>query len=89
LDHSRTTTGRGGHRELWLRCPQQSVIDFSEPPANFGEYRLTYRTGDMIAPQIEAAEPLALELKDFASAILENTTPVSSGSLCSTSCPPG
>jgi predicted dehydrogenase len=56
-------------------------LDFSEPPANFGEYRLTYRTGDMIAPQIEAAEPLALELKDFASAILEGTTPVSSARL--------
>ena len=25
-------------------------MDFSEPPANFGEYRLTYRTGDMVAP---------------------------------------
>jgi predicted dehydrogenase len=53
-------------------------LDFSEPPANFGEYRLTYRTGDMIAPQIEAAEPLGLELKDFASAIREGTTPASS-----------
>jgi predicted dehydrogenase len=56
-------------------------LDFAEPPANFGEYRLTYRTGDMVAPQIEAAEPLALELKDFASAILEGTTPVSSAQL--------
>ncbi len=56
-------------------------LDFSQPPANFGEYRLTYRTGDMVAPQIEAAEPLGLELKDFASAILEGTTPVSSARL--------
>jgi len=56
-------------------------MDFSKPPANFGEYRLTYRTGDMIAPQIDAAEPLGLELKDFASAILEGTTPVSSAQL--------
>jgi predicted dehydrogenase len=53
-------------------------LEFAEPPANFGEYRLTYRTGDMVAPQIAAAEPLALELKDFASAIREGTTPVSS-----------
>lgn len=52
-------------------------LDFSSPPANFGEYRLTYRTGDMVAPQIEAAEPLGLELKDFASAIRFGTTPVS------------
>jgi predicted dehydrogenase len=56
-------------------------LDFSEPPANFGEYRLTYRTGDMVAPQIEPAEPLGLELKDFASAILEGTTPASSSRL--------
>jgi predicted dehydrogenase len=56
-------------------------LDFSRPPANFGEYRLTYRTGDMVAPQIEASEPLALELKDFASAILEGTTPVSDARL--------
>lgn len=53
-------------------------LEFAEPPANFGEYRLTYRTGDMVAPQIAAAEPLGLELKDFAAAIREGTTPVSS-----------
>jgi predicted dehydrogenase len=53
-------------------------LDFSEPPANFGEYRLTYRTGDMVAPRIEAAEPLGLELMDFAAAIREGSTPVSS-----------
>ncbi len=56
-------------------------LDFSEPPADFGEYRLTYRTGDMVAPQIEAAEPLALELRDFAKAVREGTTPVSSAKL--------
>lgn len=56
-------------------------LDFAEPPANFGEYRLTYRTGDMIAPQIEAAEPLGVELKDFASAIRDGTTPISSSRL--------
>src|SRR6202042_3531809 len=32
-----------------------------ERPANFGEYKLTYRAGDMVAPRILAAEPLALE----------------------------
>jgi predicted dehydrogenase len=56
-------------------------LDFSEPPANFGEYRLTYRTGDMVAPRIEASEPLGLELKDFASAIREGTTPISNSRL--------
>jgi predicted dehydrogenase len=53
-------------------------LEFSEPPATFGEYQLTYRTGDMVAPQVKPAEPLGLELSDFASAIRNGTTPVSS-----------
>jgi predicted dehydrogenase len=53
-------------------------LDFAEPPANFGEYRLTYRTGDMVAPRIQALEPLGLELRDFAAAIRDGSTPVSS-----------
>jgi len=53
-------------------------LDFAEPPATFGEYQLTYRSGDVVAPQIKPAEPLGLELADFASAIREGTTPVSS-----------
>ncbi len=56
-------------------------MEFSDPPANFGEYRLTYRTGDMVAPRIDAAEPLGLELMDFAEAIRGNSTPVSSARL--------
>ena len=43
-------------------------LDFAEPPANFGEYRLTYRTGDMVAPRIEASSRWA-GAGDFASAI--------------------
>lgn len=38
-------------------------------PETFGEYRLTYRTGDIISPNIDAAEPLRLELQDFCAAI--------------------
>src|SRR6266516_3749371 len=34
-------------------------------PEDFGEYRLTYRTGDVISPRIEATEPLRLELEEF------------------------
>lgn len=56
-------------------------LDFTEPPANFGEYRLTYRTGDMVAPRIEALEPLGLELRDFAAAIREGGKPVSNAAL--------
>jgi predicted dehydrogenase len=43
-------------------------VDFTEP-TNFGEYQLTYRSGDMIVPRLDPAEPLGLELADFANAI--------------------
>jgi predicted dehydrogenase len=38
-------------------------------PSSFGEYRLTYRTGDIVSPRVAVAEPLSLELADFCSAI--------------------
>jgi predicted dehydrogenase len=38
-------------------------------PESFGEYRLSYRTGDIVSPRIEVAEPLALELEDLCRAI--------------------
>jgi predicted dehydrogenase len=47
-------------------------------PETFGEYNLSYRTGDIVSPRIEVAEPLYLEMQDFCSAILEGTTPRSS-----------
>jgi predicted dehydrogenase len=42
-------------------------------PETFGEYRLTYRTGDIVSPKIDAMEPLALEVDDFCAAILDHT----------------
>lgn len=56
-------------------------IEFSNPPATFGEYQLTYRSGDMIVPRLEALEPLALELSDFANAIVTGETPRSCSKL--------
>lgn len=50
-------------------------------PETFGEYRLTYRTGDIVSPHIAAAEPLLVELSDFCSAILTGATPRSSAEL--------
>jgi predicted dehydrogenase len=38
-------------------------------PETFGEYRLTYRTGDIVSPHVGIAEPLSLELADFSNAI--------------------
>lgn len=50
-------------------------------PATFGEYTLTYRTGDILSPHIEAAEPIYRELEDFCRAMLEGSTPRSSAEL--------
>ena len=50
-------------------------------PETFGEYQLSYRTGDIVSPRIEATEPLSLELADFANSILEGTTPASSAAV--------
>lgn len=47
-------------------------------PETFGEFRLTYRTGDILSPKIEATEPLALEVSDFCAAILDGIEPRSS-----------
>jgi predicted dehydrogenase/protoporphyrinogen oxidase len=47
-------------------------------PETFGEYRLSYRTGDIVSPRVEAAEPLSLELADFAAAIRDGTPLISS-----------
>lgn len=50
-------------------------------PETFGEYRLTYRTGDIVSPRIDAAEPLSLELSDFCEAVTSGSTPRSSAAL--------
>ena len=34
-------------------------------PETFGEYHLSYRTGDIVSPQLDGSEPLAVELDDF------------------------
>jgi len=50
-------------------------------PANFGEHQLVYRSGDIVIPRIDAAEPLSLELADFARAIHTGEEPRSSSAL--------
>ena len=39
-------------------------------PETFGEYQLSYRTGDILSPKIDSREPLMEEVEDFAGAIL-------------------
>lgn len=50
-------------------------------PETFGEYRLTYRTGDIVSPRIDVTEPLLLEMRDFCTAIRTGSTPRSSREL--------
>jgi predicted dehydrogenase len=50
-------------------------------PGTFGEYRLTYRSGDIVSPRVDVAEPLALEFSDFCAAVGERTAPRSSASI--------
>ena len=50
-------------------------------PESVGEYKLTYRTGDIVSPHLEASEPLARELEDFCTAIQTGTVPRSSAEL--------
>jgi predicted dehydrogenase len=47
-------------------------------PESFGEYKLTYRTGDIVSPRVEAAEPLYCEMADFCKAVRTGSTPRSS-----------
>jgi predicted dehydrogenase len=36
-----------------------------QDPETFGEYHLSYRTGDILSPKVESYEPLGLEIRDF------------------------
>jgi hypothetical protein len=51
-----------------------SLRDFE----TFGEYQLSYRTGDIISPRLDASEPLALMVDDFCAAVLDGASPRSS-----------
>ena len=50
-------------------------------PGSFGEYRLTYRTGDIVSPRMEVSEPLALEMTDFCRSAREGREPRSSAAV--------
>jgi len=50
-------------------------------PETFGEFRLTYRTGDIISPRVNVAEPLQLELTDFCECVRTGEQPRSSSRL--------
>lgn len=45
----------------------------------FGEFRFSYFYGDKVTPYIQEPEPLEVECRSFASAILDGTKPAASG----------
>jgi predicted dehydrogenase len=44
-------------------------------PQTFGEFQLSYRSGDVLTPRIDAAEPLRVELEDFVRCIRDGGEP--------------
>ena len=48
-------------------------------PESFGEYQLSYRTGDIVSPKLDTGEPLASEMEEFLRCIETGSTPKSSG----------
>jgi predicted dehydrogenase len=52
-----------------------------DDPQSFGEFRLSYRTGEIVSPAVRPAEPLQLEMADFCDAIRTGSTPRSSTEL--------
>ena len=44
-------------------------------PETFGEYQLSYRTGDIVSPKLETTEPLQAEVSDFLEAVRRRGRP--------------
>ena len=49
------------------------------PPGTFGEFQLTYRSGDMVAPSLENTEPLLTEIEHFLHCLKTGETPRTDG----------
>jgi len=52
-----------------------------DQPQSFGEFQLSYRTGEILSPAVRPAEPLSLEMDDFCEAIRRGRSPRSSAKL--------
>lgn len=53
-------------------------VDFKDPET-FGEYHLSYRSGDIVSPKLDTCEPLKAEVEHFLNCILTQETPRSDG----------
>ena len=54
-------------------------VDLVRDPENFGEYQLTYRTGNIVSPFLETTEPLKLGIKHFIDCINNDFEPKTDG----------
>jgi predicted dehydrogenase len=57
-----------------------SGVVYSDPET-FGEYHLSYRTGDIVSPRLSATEPIAQELAEFVALITGRNSAVDNLSL--------
>jgi predicted dehydrogenase len=48
-------------------------------PESFGEFQLSYRTGDIVSPHIDPGEPLQLEASHFAECVINGMRPRTDG----------
>jgi predicted dehydrogenase len=48
-------------------------------PENFGEFQLSYRLGDMVAPHLPNTEPLLVEIENFLDCAKSGRTPLTDG----------
>jgi predicted dehydrogenase len=46
-----------------------------EDPETFGQYQLSYRTGDILSPKLSTEEPIAVELDTFLASVREGSPP--------------
>jgi predicted dehydrogenase len=53
-------------------------VDFKDPE-DFGEFQLSYRTGDIVAPKIGGTEPLWLEAQHFVHCVRSGEAPTTDG----------
>ena len=53
-------------------------VDMKDPES-FGEFQLSYRTGDIVSPKLSSAEPLRVEVEHFLDCIQKNVRPRSDG----------
>ena len=71
---SSTTTPRTSRRSR-----SSTTAWTSRSPTDFGEFQLSYRTGDIVAPKISGTEPLWLEAEHFVHCVRSGEPPLTDG----------